>query len=74
MKAAALAGVNRRRSARTNIRDDSVRPSANLVDRSFYADGSNMLWVVDVTYVPTWAGFLYLVVVLDAFSRGRPCA
>ena len=28
-----------------------------------------MLWVADITYVPTWAGFLYLAVVLDAFSR-----
>jgi putative transposase len=28
-----------------------------------------MLWVADITYIPTWAGFLYLAVVLDAFSR-----
>ncbi|SPH23935.1 hypothetical protein DEA8626_03012 [Defluviimonas aquaemixtae] len=28
-----------------------------------------MLWVVDITYAPTWAGFLYLAVVLDAFPR-----
>lgn len=69
MKAASLAGVSRRRSARTTIRDERVRPSADLVDRNFYADGPNMLWVADITYVPTWAGFLYLAVVLDAFSR-----
>ena len=29
----------------------------------------NVLWVADITYIPTWAGFLYLAVVLDAFSR-----
>ena len=69
MKAAGLAGVSRRRSARTTIRGDRVRPSADLVDRNFYADGPNVLWVADITYVPTWAGFLYLAVVLDAFSR-----
>ena len=70
MKAASLAGVSRRRSARTTIRDERVRPSADLVDRNFYADGPNMLWVADITYVPTWAGFLYLAVVLDA-ARGE---
>ena len=69
MKAAGLAGVSRRRSMRTTVRDDRVRPSADLVDRNFYADSPNMLWVADITYVPTWAGFLYLAVVLDTFSR-----
>lgn len=69
MKAVGLAGVSRRRSARTTIRDERVRPSADLVDRNFYADGPNMLWVADITCVPTWAGFLYLAVVLDAFSQ-----
>ncbi len=33
------------------------------------APGPNRLWVADITYIPTWAGFLYLAVVLDAFSR-----
>ncbi len=69
MKAAGLAGVSRRRSARTTFRDERVRPSADLVDRNFHADAPNMLWVADITCVPTWAGFLYLAVVLDAFSR-----
>jgi len=69
MKAAGLAGVSRRRSTRTTIRDNRVRPSADLVDRNFYANAPNILWVADITYVPTWAGFLYLAVVLDAFSR-----
>src|SRR6185437_11232570 len=32
-------------------------------------DGANQLWVADITYVPTWVGFLYLAVVLDVFSR-----
>lgn len=69
MKAAGLAGVSRRRGTRTTIRADRIRPSADLVDRNFYADAPNVLWVADITYVPTWAGFLYLAVVLDAFSR-----
>jgi putative transposase len=69
MKAAGIAGVSRRKGARTTFRDDRVRPASDLVDRNFYADEPNRLWVADITYVPTWAGFLYLAVVLDAFSR-----
>ncbi len=37
--------------------------------RDFTASGPDQLWVADITYVPTWAGFLYLAVVLDAWSR-----
>jgi putative transposase len=44
------------------------RPS-DLVDRKFYADGPNRLWVADITYIPTWSGFLYLAMVLDVYSR-----
>ena len=69
MKAAGLAGVSRRKGARTTLRDERVRPACDLVDRNFYADEPDRLWVADITYVPTWAGFLYLAVVLDAFSR-----
>src|SRR5204863_8299164 len=45
------------------------RPAPDLVDRNFIADRPNQLWVADITYIPTAAGFLYLAVVLDAFSR-----
>jgi putative transposase len=69
MKAAGLKGVSRRRGTRTTIRDERLRPASDLVDRNFYAHEPNVLWVADITYVPTWAGFLYLAVVLDAFSR-----
>ena len=69
MKAAGLKGVSRRRFVRTTIRDQRVGPAADLVDRNFHADAPNLLWVADITYVPTWAGFVYLAVVLDAFSR-----
>ena len=69
MKAAAIAGVSRRKTARTTFRGHRVRPARDLVDRNFHADAPDRLWVADITYVPTWAGFLYLAVVLDAFSR-----
>jgi putative transposase len=69
MKANGLRGVSRRKFISTIVRDERVRPASDLVDRNFYADAPNELWVADITYVPTWAGFLYLAVVLDAFSR-----
>ena len=69
MKAAGVVGVSRRKATRTTFRNERVRPACDLVDRNFHADEPNRLWVADITYVPTWAGFLYLAVVLDAFSR-----
>jgi transposase InsO family protein len=49
--------------------DRNARPAPDLVERNFVAPGPNRLWVADITYIPTWAGFLYLAVMLDAFSR-----
>lgn len=69
MKAKGLKGVSRRKFVITTVRDKRQRPAADMVDRNFYADAPNVLWVADITYVPTWAGFLYLAVVLDGFSR-----
>jgi putative transposase len=65
---AGLVGVSRRKSAVTTGRD-GARQAPDLVDRNFTADQPNRLWVADITYIPTWGGFLYLAVVLDAFSR-----
>ena len=69
MRRAELVGVCRRRGARTTRRDETAPPSDDLVHRSFAATGPDRLWVADITYLPTWQGFLYLAVILDAFSR-----
>ena len=69
MRGAELAGVSRRKGVRTTRRDSRARPAPDLVQREFTADTPDQLWVADITYIPTWAGFLYLAVVLDAFSR-----
>jgi putative transposase len=69
MRGAGLAGISRRRRVRTTVRDQRARPAPDLVERNFAADAPDRLWVADITYIPTWAGFLYLAVVLDAFSR-----
>ena len=48
---------------------DGGRQAPDLVERNFTAEAPDRLWVADITYIPTWAGFLYLAVVLDAYSR-----
>jgi putative transposase len=68
MATAGLTGVSRRRFVRTTVRG-SGRQAPDLVDRKFAADHPDLLWVADITYVPTGTGFLYLAVVLDACSR-----
>ncbi len=70
MRDAGLAGVSRRKGTRTTTRRDAeARPAPDLVERDFTAERPDRLWVADITYIPTWTGFLYLAVVLDAFSR-----
>lgn len=65
-----LEGVSRRRRRRsTTILSD--RPCApDLVERRFgAATGPNQVWFADITYVPTWEGWLYVALVVDAWSR-----
>jgi putative transposase len=69
MNTAGLYGVSRRRWITTTVRDRAAKPAPDLVERNFTAAAPNRLWVADITYIPTWADFLYLAVVLDAFSR-----
>jgi putative transposase len=69
VRAAELKGVSRRNWIITTVRDHHARPAPDLVERNFAAAAPNRLWVADITYIPTWAGFLYLAVVLDVFSR-----
>jgi putative transposase len=70
MRAAGLVGASRRRGGVvTTKRDKEARPAPDLVDRNFTAAKPNQLWVADITFVPTASGFLYLAVVLDAWSR-----
>ena len=69
MRQEGLAGVSRRRGVRTTVRDETATPAADLVQRNFVATAPNQLWVADITYVPTWEGFLYLACVLDVCTR-----
>jgi putative transposase len=70
MRANAIRGISRRRGFTVTTRSSRHDAKAlDLVQRKFEAEGPNQLWVADMTYVPTWAGFIYLAVVLDAWSR-----
>jgi putative transposase len=70
MRASGLVGASHRQGGPTTTRRDrDARPAPDLVDRNFTAPGPNQLWVADITFVPTGTGFLYLAVVLDAWSR-----
>ena len=64
-----IALLKTRRSARKTIRDDCVRPACDLVDRNFYAKAPNQLWVADITYCRTFAGWVYAAFIIDVFSR-----
>ncbi len=53
MRTNGLKGVSRRKFVTTTVRDKQVRPAKDLIDRNFYADAPNVLWVADITYMPT---------------------
>jgi putative transposase len=62
MSTAGLYGASRRRWVTTTVRDRAAKPAPDLVERNFTAAAPNRLWVADITYIPTWAGCLYLAV------------
>lgn len=69
MRRDGLVGVHRRRFVRTTQRDPSTGPAPDLVERQFERDEPDRLWVADITYLPTAAGFLYLAAIVDVWSR-----
>jgi transposase InsO family protein len=69
MKARRFHGASRRQWITTTMRAPGAQPAPDLVERHFSASAPDVLWVADISYIPTWAGFLYLAVVLDTYSR-----
>lgn len=69
MRELGLEGASRRRKYRRRRGAKETAPAPDLVRRDFTVSRPDQLWVADITYVPTWSGFLYLSVVMDAFSR-----
>lgn len=70
MQQADLQGVSRRRGFVVTTQRDPANPKApDLVQRQFVAQVANQLWVADMTYIPTWVGFIYLAAVINVWSR-----
>ena len=69
MRQADLAGCRARRRTRTTRSEPTHQPAPNLVARQFGVAAPDQLWVGDITYIPTWEGWLYLAVLVDACSR-----
>ena len=69
IRQARIQGVHRRRKIATTRQNPAQAAAPDLVRREFTADGPDRTWVSDITYVPTRAGFGYLAVVIDVWSR-----
>lgn len=69
MRAEGLAGVVRGKKVFTTQSDETAPRPDDLVQRDFTASAPNRLWVADLTYVRTWAGFVYVSFVFDVYSR-----
>jgi putative transposase len=69
MRQSGLEGARGGKTRRTTTPDQTTARPADLVERDFSATRPNQLWVADLTYVATWAGFVYVAFIVDAFSR-----
>lgn len=73
MRVAGVVGCHRRRYVVTTIREPTAEPAPDHIQRQFVAEAPNTKWTADITYIPTWSGFLYLAIVPGAlwalFSR-----
>jgi putative transposase len=77
MRSGGLRGVRRGKQVVTTRADTAANRPPDLVQRNFHAERPNALWVVDLTYVPTWSGMVFTAFVTDVFSRrivGWRCA
>ena len=69
MRQSGLRGATLRKYVVTTTSDPAAAKPIDLVERRFFADAPDRLWVADMTYIPTWSGWLYLAIVLDVYSR-----
>ena len=69
MRQMGLRGVIRGKPVRTTISDKAAPCPRDHVNRQFHAPAPDRLWLSDFTYVATWAGFVYVAFVIDAYAR-----
>ncbi len=69
MKALGLSGIRRTKGIRTTIPAKDGTRAGDLLNRDFTAPAPNRTWIMDFTYVRTWAGFTYVAFVVDVFAQ-----
>jgi putative transposase len=69
MRQKGLRGISRSKGPRTTKPAPETGRPADLVERRFQAAAPNRLWLADITYVRTFAGWVYVAFVIDVFSR-----
>ena len=69
MRSLSLQGIRRSKGIRTTIPGKDGNRAGDLLDRDFTAVAPNRTWVMDFTYVRTWAGFVYVAFILDVFAQ-----
>jgi putative transposase len=69
MKCLGLRGIRRSKGVRTTIPGKDGRRAGDLLNRDFTAAAPNRTWVMDFTYVRTWAGFAYVAFIVDVFAQ-----
>ena len=69
MRNMGLRGAIRGKPLRTTISDKAALCPLDHVNRQFHASAPDRLWLADFTYVATWAGFVYVAFVIDAYAR-----
>jgi transposase InsO family protein len=69
MRTLGLSGVRRDKGTRTTIPGKDGKRAGDLLNRDFTATAPNRTWVTDFTYVRTWAGFVYVVFIVDVYAQ-----
>lgn len=69
MKIHGIAGKAKKKFKATTNSQHTLPVAENLLNQNFVAEKPNTVWLSDITYIPTVEGWLYLVVILDLYSR-----
>ena len=69
MRALGLSGIRRSKGVRTTIPAKDGRRAGDLLNRDFTAQAPNRTWVMDFTYVRSWAGFVYVAFIVDVYAQ-----
>ncbi len=62
-------GVSRRGKRKIKKIESEMPAAPDLVRRNFRASRPDELWIADITYIPTWEGWLFLAAIIDVFSK-----